>query len=78
MNNYTISTDSFLATEFEAPTLNAAIESVFRGAFAGAEPVNNEQSLRRAFAPFIADGAWCWIEENGLRVVSIGLDTAIY
>lgn len=65
MKTYYIQTDSF-QVEIKAPRLNAAIQKAF------GSKANNLKALTRYFAPFVSDGAWCFIDEDGSRVVEIG------
>lgn len=68
MKNYYVKTDAF-AEEVAAPTLDAAIADAFDGEIAG---VTNLRTLKTRFRPYVEDGGWCWIEEDGVRVVEIG------
>jgi hypothetical protein len=67
MTNYTICTDAF-EVEVEADSLDIAINEAFRGELLG---VTDEDSLREEFAELKEDGGWCWIEEDGERVLEI-------
>ena len=66
MKTYHISTDSF-AQEIEAKNLNEAIKEAFKG-------VTHLRSLKAKLKKYLADGAWCFIDENGERVVELGSD----
>ena len=70
MKTFTIRTDAFQTT-IEAKTLNAAIAEAFDGEIKG---VTNLRSLKAKFKKYAADGGWCFIAENGKRVVEIGSD----
>ena len=69
MNSYTVTTDGF-QYETEADTLDAAIAEAFEGE--GLCKIVDRDSLDQKFAKYVADGGWCWIEENGIRVIEIG------
>ncbi len=69
MKTYTVRTDSFLMDDFQADNLDAAIEEAFEGEIAG---IKDTESLERKFARYVADGGWCWIDEDGERVFEIG------
>lgn len=70
MKTYYIRTDSGSA-EIEAKNLNAAIKEHFEKR---PPSVTNLRSLKTKFKTYVADGAWCFIEVDGERVVSIGSD----
>ena len=70
MKSYHIHTDAF-TSDLEAKNLNAAISEAFDGEIKG---VTNLRSLRSQFKKYAADGGWCFIDENGKRVVEIGSD----
>jgi len=70
LNSYTVTTDAFQA-EVEAENLNDAIEEAFDGE--GLGKITDLGSLMAKFQKYVADGGWCWIEENGNRVVEIGV-----
>ena len=70
MKTYHISTDSF-AQEIEAKNLNEAIKEAFSTEIKG---VTHLRSLKAKFKKCLADGAWCFIDENGERVVELGSD----
>jgi len=63
--NYVIRTDGFL-WENTAETLDEAITNAFDG------KIIDRASLEAKFAKYISDGGWCWIEEDGVRVLEIG------
>jgi hypothetical protein len=65
MTLYTVRTDDFLLDNFEAESLDDAIDQAF-------DYADSEESLRRKFAKYVADGGWCWIEADGGRVLEIG------
>lgn len=66
--NYVIETDAF-GYETDAESLDEAIEEAFAGEIKG---ITNVESLERIFAKYVTDGGWCFVEENGERVVEIG------
>jgi len=67
--NYVIRTDGFL-WEDTAETLDEAITNAFDGE--GLGKIIDRASLEAKFAKYISDGGWCWIEEDGVRVLEIG------
>lgn len=70
MTTYTVRTDGFLCDDFEADNINEAIAEAFAGE--GLGKIVDEASLYAKFEKYVADGGWCWIEEDGVRVVEIG------
>ena len=68
MTNYEIATDSF-GYECDAETLTDAIAEAFDGEITG---IRDEATLQAEFASYVADGGWCYIEADGVRVVEIG------
>lgn len=74
LKTYSIRTDSGSA-EIKAKNLNAAIKEHFDGHGGGhLQGGTNLRSLKTKFKKYVADGAWCFIEVDGERVVSIGSD----
>lgn len=69
MSLYTVRTDAFMIDDFEAESLDAAVAEAFAGEIGGVKDV---ASLRKKFAKYEADGGWCWVEEDGERVLEIG------
>lgn len=67
---FTVKTDSFMLDDFEAASLDAAIAEAFNGE--GLGKITGLESLERKFAKYVADGGWCWIEQDDIRVVEIG------
>lgn len=68
-NLYVVSTDGFSSDRFVADDLDEAIGEAFSGEGLG---IKNLPSLESKFPKYVEDGAWCWIEEDGERVVEIG------
>jgi hypothetical protein len=66
---YTIRTDAFLADGIDAANVDAAIRQTFADE-PGAASVVDVRSLA-AWIERIADGAWCWIEEDDTRIVDL-------
>ncbi len=66
---YQVATDGF-DVEIEAENLNDAIADAFDGE--GLGKITDEASLRQKFQRYVADGGWCWIEKDGVRVLEIG------
>jgi hypothetical protein len=58
-----------MADEIIADDLDDAIREAFYGEIKG---VTGRDSLERKFEKYVADGGWCWIEEDGVRVLEIG------
>ena len=69
VKTYSVQTDSFLYDDFEAESLDAAIAEAFCGEIAG---IVDEDTLRRKFARYVADGGWCAIECDDEEVLVIG------
>ena len=67
---YVVTTDGFQTDEFQAASLDAAIEYAFDGE--GLGKIVDLESLERKFEKYVRDGGWCWIERDGERVVEIG------
>ena len=70
MAKYTVRTDGFLCDDFECDSLDEAIAYAFDGE--GLGKITDEESLRRKFQKYVADGGWCWVEEDGECVIEIG------
>jgi len=68
---YTVRTDSFCYDDFAAETLDAAVTEAFAGEIAG---VTSVATLERKFEKYLDDGGWCWVEEDGRRVLEIGVE----
>jgi len=71
MKSYYIQTDAG-SGEVEAKSLNAAIADYF--ATETPKGVKNLRELKARMKKYVADGAWCFIDENDERVVEIGSD----
>ena len=69
MPTYVIKTDGF-EYECKAESLDAAIAEAFDGE--GLGKIVDEASLEKKFAKYVDEGGWCWIEEDGERVLEIG------
>ena len=69
MTTYTVHTDAFLYDDFEADSLDDAIEIAFDGEIAGIVDV---ASLEKKFRRYVSDGGWCYVECGGERVIEIG------
>jgi hypothetical protein len=67
LHEYHIHTDAF-SYDCWAESLDDAIEEAFSDEL---DAATDEDSLREEFEQFVADGGWCWIEEDGERVVEI-------
>lgn len=67
-HEYVVETDGF-GWEDVAENLDQAIEIAFDGE--GLGKITDRKSLEAKFAKYVADGGWCWIEEDGVRVVEI-------
>lgn len=68
MANYTIKTDDFECDDIEAENIDDAIDQCDFGA-----TVNDADALRRLFErKYVADGGWCWIEQDGEKVFEVG------
>ena len=70
MSKYTVRTDAFLCDDFDADSLNEAIEYAFDGE--GLGKITDQKSLESKFTKYVEDGGWCWIECDGERVIEIG------
>ncbi len=68
-STYVVKTDGF-EVEIDATSIDEAIEEAFEGE--GLGKITDQPSLEQKFAKYVADGGWCWIEENGERVLTIG------
>jgi hypothetical protein len=68
---YSVQTDGFSTDEFQAASLDAAIEEAFTGE--GLGRITDVDSLERKFAKYVEDGGWCKIECNGQTVIEIGV-----
>lgn len=69
MKTYYIQTDAG-SGEVEAKNLNAAIADYFETETP--KGVKNLRELKTRMKKYVADGAWCFIDENDERVVEIG------
>ena len=69
MKTYYFQTDAG-AGEVEAKNLNAAIAEYFEAETP--KGVKNLRELKARMKKYVADGAWCFIDENDERVVEIG------
>ena len=69
MATYTVKTDAFMHDDFEADSLDEAIEEAFAGEGLG---IRDYATLLRKFPRYVADGGWCWIECDDEMVVEIG------
>ena len=67
MSTYTIRTDADLYDAVDASSIDDAVDQ--------ATEFSDLSALERHINRHVADGAWCWIECDGERVVEIGSES---
>lgn len=67
-HHYRIGTDAG-SIDVDADSPDEAVAAACRHLYSGCRDV---ASLRAVYEPLTADGAYCWVEEDGVRVLEIG------
>ena len=65
MKTYLIRTDAWLSDEITAENIDAAITEAFRE-----DGITSTEELKSHIEAI--DGAWVWIDEDGVRVFEVG------